>query len=132
MRKILLIGFAPILLALIRCTPCRRHCDGDVCEESGTCPLEETPVSPGFEPDAGEDADASDGAVGDGSPGDCPSTEPVEGTACSEPGLACGGWGSFSCPETATCTPEGQWWIGCPGLAFGGDAGMCGCPHPTD
>ena len=65
-------------------------------------------------------------------PGDCPSTEPVEGTACSDLGLACGGWGSFSCPETATCTPEGQWWIACLGLAFGGDAAMCGCPHPTE
>jgi hypothetical protein len=56
--------------------------------------------------------------------------EPVEGTTCAVPGLACAGFGSFSCPETAICAAERRWAIICPELVFGVDSAVCGCPHP--
>jgi hypothetical protein len=54
----------------------------------------------------------------------CPRSEPGEMSFCSAPGLACYGYGSFSCPETAACDTAGAWEIGCP-------AG-CECAHPAD
>jgi hypothetical protein len=60
----------------------------------------------------------------------CPTTEPTEGAPCTSRGLVCHGFGSFSCPETATCSDAGTWAISCPSHPFGTETGTCGCAHP--
>jgi hypothetical protein len=56
---------------------------------------------------------------------------PVEGARCGlSPAQTCTGYGSFSCPLTATCSSGGTWQIECPAVPFGLDAGTCGCAHP--
>jgi hypothetical protein len=55
---------------------------------------------------------------------------PREGDSCSMPGLACYGYGTFSCTETLTCSVDHTWQIGCPLHPFGLDSGSCGCAHP--
>lgn len=62
--------------------------------------------------------------------GSCPAVEPVDGVACTSPGVSCAGYGALSCPETASCDSTSHWRITCPKLAFGSDATTCGCAHP--
>jgi hypothetical protein len=54
---------------------------------------------------------------------------PGEQSACSTPGLVCFGYGTLSCPQTATCGAGGIWQITCPvgcGCADSvADAGAC-------
>jgi hypothetical protein len=85
-------------------------------------------------PDAATDAlDARDETVVwdlgiDDADAGCGLPEPTEGAPCNPVGLDCGGYGSKSCPEHATCTADG-WRITCPAYAFG-TTNPCGCPHP--
>jgi hypothetical protein len=62
--------------------------------------------------------------------GVCPILEPTEGAVCASVGTACPGYGSLSCPETATCGADGKWRVTCPETAFGADA-ACTCAHPA-
>jgi hypothetical protein len=60
----------------------------------------------------------------------CPVSEPNDGDDCSTLGLACPGFGSLACPETARCRANGVWQIECPQTPFGLDSGICVCAHP--
>jgi hypothetical protein len=56
---------------------------------------------------------------------------PADGDPCTAPGLACYGYGSFSCPLTLTCLANGTWQVSCPDHPSGLDSGSCGCTHVT-
>jgi hypothetical protein len=62
--------------------------------------------------------------------GGCPSNGlpvPHTGDSCADPGLACYGYGTFSCGLTLICLADRTWEVSCPEHPFGLDSGTCGC-----